>query len=70
MSDIETIANTIDDLQTVRSKATCLNDKTLTLDLWERLDKLIHHVREIKRELIDREIGMTCPDCIAKEEKR
>lgn len=70
MSDIEAIVNMIDDLQTVRSKATCLNDRALTLDLWERLDKLIHHVREIKRELIDREIGMTCPDCIEKEVKK
>lgn len=56
MSDIEAIVNIIDDLQTVRSKATCLNDKTLTLDLWKRLDKLIHHVLEIKSELVDREI--------------
>lgn len=56
MSDIETITYIIDDLQTVRAKAGCLDDKTLTLDLWKRLDKLMSHVCELKAELVDREI--------------
>ena len=56
MSDIETIENIIDDLQTVMSKASCLDDKTLTLDLWKWLDKLIYHVLEIWNELVDKEI--------------